>query len=160
MKIIKLYKKQIFDKGNFGIYFKISSKYGVKIDKKSGYKRKNLNLKSLKNHKIIQEATIGKIANGPTKSLVIVYFNKKYFLGIKQKHISGYFDNNLNILEVKKKLRKNKIIHSDLHSKNVILNKNGYNVIDYDPDFSYFVGDKRFYYTVKSSLIKELKNHK
>lgn len=157
MKIIKLTKKQLFDKGNFGLYFKISSKYGVKIDKKSGYKSKYINLNSLKNQRIIKEATIGKIANGPTKELVIVKFDKKYFLGIKQNHIYGHFDENLNILNVKKKLIKNKVIHSDLHHKNVIINKKGYNIIDYDPDFSYFVGDKKLYYTIKNSLIKDLK---
>lgn len=159
MEVITLTKKQIHNQGQFGLYFRTSQREGIKISKDSGYQNPILNLNSKKNQKIIKEATIGLLAGSATKDVVLVTYMGKFYLGIRQRHITGKFDQDTNISKVKRSLNSKQIIHGDLHYKNIIINKHGPNVIDFDPCLSYFVGPKPVYYTVKNRIIKKIKKN-
>lgn len=158
MKIINLSKDQLFASGSHGLYFRLSQREGVKIIKKSGCK--NIpSLTSEKSQRVFQEATIGLLANGPTKKVVLAFFEGRYYFGILQRHvIEVKSPSKINLLSVKRSLSKKKVVHGDLHPKNIIQTSKGSVLIDYDPDYAHFVGDKKVYYTVKNKLIKDLKS--
>lgn len=158
MRLIKVSEKQLFGSGRFGNYFRLSQRMGVKISKIAGYANPALDVTTKKNQKVIKEATIGILAGGPTKELVLVQYKNKFFMGILQKHISGSMNKSVDVSSLKKDLNKKEVVHGDLHSKNVIVNKSGSHVIDFDPDLSYFVGKKQTYYTVKNKLIKNFRS--
>lgn len=158
MKIIRVTNNQLNNEGLNGLYFRISKRKGVKIAKDSGYVSPKLNLNSKKNQKIIKETTIGILAASATNELILVRYKSKYYLGILQNHITGKSVQGLDVSKIKKSLNAKKIIHSDLHHGNLIVNKKGIHVIDFDPALSYFVGEKSTYYTVKNRLIKKFKS--
>jgi len=160
VKILK--KTQLKGKGLYGIYFRTSSTEGVKIFKNKGYHSiKNIinNLYSDSIQDIIKEATIGKIA-GSTKRLGYFKYRNRYYLGIVQRHMGTPLDRTVRIKELKRvraRLRKKKVVHSDLHGNNIVKNNQGQlRAIDFDPTRSYFVGKKRYYYTIKHGLLKNL----
>jgi hypothetical protein len=160
MKTISLSDKQIHGKGSFGVYFRLSQRTGVKIIKGTG--RKQLpDLKSVKIQKVIQEAAIGILAEGPTKKLVWAKYKGLTYVGILQKHITTVKTNNItfNLKKYKDDLIKKHIVYGDLHKKNVLVAPKAYVLIDFDPDTSYYVGSKQVYYTVKNKLVKDLKNN-
>lgn len=158
MKIINLSKKQLVNSGRFGLYFRLSLRTGVKILKNAGYKEIP-DVNSLRNQKIIQEATIGVLADAPTKRLAFVKFEGKYYIGILQRHVASRGSSkSADVLKLKKELAKKEVVHGDLQTpKNIINSRNGFVVIDFDPDRAYYVGAKSTYYTVKNKLIKDLK---
>lgn len=160
--MIKILKSQFCGKGTSGLYFRISQREGVKIFFRKKHKRPGNILKSLPSEscqEIIREATIGKLAH-VSKRLSIVEFEGFYYLGIVQKHISGRMGNTTpkEVLAIKKGLKAAKIIHGDIHNKNVIRTKNKLVPIDFDSRLSWYFGDKKTYYTVKNGIIKELKH--
>lgn len=156
-----LLEKQIEGQGKFGIYFKLTPKSGVKILKNSGYLSKKINLKSQKNQDLIKEVTIGLFAKQLTKGIDVFKYKNKYYLGIVQTHFNSVpKDFTINELKnAKKEIFKNKVVHSDLHDGNLLWNPRSkkIKVIDFQPSFAYYIGDKREYYRVKNGLIKKLK---
>lgn len=157
MKTIILNEKQLFSSGRYGLYFRVSQRNGIKIIKGSGVK-KLPNLASAKNQKVIQEATIGVLAKSPTKKLVLVKYKGLYYVGIFQTHVRTVKSKaNFSVEKIKSSLKKKKVVHSDIYVNNVLSTKKGFVLIDFDPDHSYFVGEKTVYYSVKNKLVKELK---
>jgi hypothetical protein len=156
MKTINV-KSEPINEGRYGRYFQLSKSLEVKIYKVRGVNK--LNLKTVQSQRIIQEATIGLLAGSTTKSLVVVIYKGKQYLGILQKHISLKSSpiSLKDIREAKKSLSKNNVLHGDLHSGNLIKKKSGFIVLDFDPEYAFFIGKKQAYYTVKNRLIKELK---
>ena len=150
---------QIRGKGLSGTYFKVSSSKGVKIIGK-GYQSQEILLRRVKTsnrlQNIIKEATIGILANSATKTVEVVKYKKRFFLGIVQNHLTTKNVSYKIVVEVQKDLRKRKIAHGDLHGGNIRWNKNQAVAMDYDPERACFVGDKRAYYTVKTRLVKKL----
>lgn len=158
MKTIKLSKDQLFASGAHGLYFRLSQREGVKIIKNSGCK-KIPSLTSEKSQRVFQEATIGLLANGPTKKVVLALFEGRYYFGILQRHVTSVkTPTKIDLLRLKRSLAKRQVVHGDLHAKNIIQTSKGNVLIDYDPDYAHFVGDKKVYYTVKNKLIKEAKS--
>jgi len=159
MRVLK--KSQIQNSGLNGTYFRTSQREGIKLFKNSYYSPQTLlaRIKTRKLQIIIQEATIGKFA-GTTKSLEIIKYNGRYYLGIVQFHRGNpvHLVSSKVLNQVRAKLRQQSIVHGDLHGKNIVRTKKQYYGIDFDPDHSYYVGDKKKYYTVKNNLIKALKD--
>lgn len=157
--MINLSTSQLIKSGFFGHYFRISKTKGVKIYKHGGYKTTQIDLSSKLSQRIIQEATIGVLAQSTTKEISIVKYKSKYYLGIIQKHVATKIKTNKkDIKTAKSMLFKKDIAHSDLHEGNLLKTKSNIYVIDFDPTYSRFVGKKTTYYTIKNKLIKQLKS--
>lgn len=156
MKVLKVKANTPYLEGRYGKYLRISNQEGVKIYKGQG--RVKINLNSPTSQRIIQEATIGVLANSPTKKLVIVQYKGKKYLGILQRHVSSknsvIYDS--DVKRIKQSLKKKLILHSDLHSGNLIKQGRKIIVLDYDPSFAFYIGKKQIYYATKNSLIKGL----
>lgn len=156
--MISLSTSQLIKSGFFGHYFRVSKTKGVKIYKHGGHKTSKIDLSSKLSQRIIQEATIGILAQSTTKKISVVKYKNKYYLGIIQKHVTNKIDTNRKDIKIAKSmLFKKDIAHSDLHPGNLLKTKSNIYIIDFDPTYSRFVGKKTTYYTVKNKIIKQLK---
>lgn len=157
MKTLRVKASTPVLEGRFGKYLRLSNNVGVKIYKGQG--RDSINLDSHTSQRIIKEATIGVLSNSPTKGLVIVSYKGKKYLGILQRHVSlkTLPLNKKDVKKAKSELRKLEVIHSDLHSGNLIKKASKFVVLDFDPEYAFFIGKKQTYYATKHRLIKDLK---